>query len=244
MATRYVREATKQISPVYDASIQAQQAQIPAIQQLYSTLTQGLQQQNEAQLQSGVQGIVEDASARGVLRSTLPVDARQALTAQLGTALNEGMGRLGVQQAQDIGGVRGNIANLGIERVKGIQDLAGALQQRRLQERQFALQRLQADREFALDKRRLAMSGGGGGGGGGRVPQWQMNQGALSAMAQDIAKNKDLKYKSDQGTGLLSPENYKAYKRKWMAGGFSGKLFDESFSHLANPTHLGDYGLK
>ena len=227
MATRYVREATKQISPVYDASIQAQQAQIPAIQQLYSTLTQGLQQQNQGQLESGVQGIVEDASARGVLRSTLPVDARQSLTAQLGTALNEGLGKLGVQQAQDVGGVRGNIANLGIERAKGIQDLAGALQQRSLQERQFALQRLQAKQEFALKQRELAMSRSGGGGSN-SISQWEVNQSALSNVANRWKPGAD---------GYVNPKQWNRFRKEWQRAGFDSKVFDEQFSDLINPVH-------
>lgn len=159
MATRYQQQATKQLNPVYAQSQKAIQSQLPAVEQLYQTLTQGLQQQNQMQLDSGVQNIVEDASARGVLRSTLPVDARQSLVAQLGAALNQSLGQLGAQRAQDISGINQQLGQLNIQRSGNIADLARALESQDLQRDQFNFQKSQSKQELALKKQALAASG-------------------------------------------------------------------------------------
>lgn len=155
MATKYIQQASKQVTPIYKSQVAAAQAQIPAIQQLYNTLTQGLQGQYQTQLQTGVQDIVEDASARGVLRSTLPVDARTALTSELGAALQQSLGQLASQRATDIAGVRGNIADLRLNRLNTIYDLSNTLQSQSLAEREF-----QRDTELA----RMAAANSGGSG--------------------------------------------------------------------------------
>lgn len=223
MATKYIQQATKQLAPAYAGSINAQKAQIPAIQQLYQTLTQGLQQQNTQQLNTGVNNIVEDASARGVLRSTLPVDARQALTAQLGAALNQGLSQLGVQQAQDIGGIRSNISNLRLERAKDVSGLANTLYQQ-------ALAKQQADREFRLRQQSLAMSrsgGGRGGGGGGRAPTQAQIRGAIAQGLLSV-RGKD---------GYISPQDYAQAYLDWTRAGLSAGTFKNQFQNLKNPNN-------
>jgi hypothetical protein len=97
-----------------------------------------------------VQGITEDASARGVLRSTLPVDARQALTSSLGGALQQSMGELGARQASDISGVRSQLGDLGLKRVSSIADLSRALETQDLQRQQFEQQKLNDERSYQL----------------------------------------------------------------------------------------------
>lgn len=151
MATRFVQQAEQQVNPLFQQQIQAQQAQIPAIQQLYQTLTQGLQQQAQRELQTGTQSILEDASRRGVLRSTLPVDARTELQAAISQGLIGRMGELGLQQARDISGIQSNIANLGIERLRTITSLADALQAQDLRERQFAMEQAAARQRAAQE---------------------------------------------------------------------------------------------
>src|SRR5688572_30271216 len=116
MATRYVEEATRQLAPSYDTQQKAIQAQVPAVQQLYSNLIQGL----EGQKQTETQNILESANARGVLRSTLPVD----LQTELGKALLAQRGQLGAQQASDIAGINSQLGGLGIQRAQGIAELA------------------------------------------------------------------------------------------------------------------------
>lgn len=227
MATRYVQQASKQLHPAYATSINAQKAQLPAIQQLYSTLVSGL----EGQRQTETQNILESASQRGVLRSTMPVD----LQASLGAALLAERGKLGSQQAQEEAAVRGNIGQLRIQRAQGIQELAGALQQRSLQERQFQLQKKQAERELALKREEMMMqmaaarsSGGGGGrgGGGGSTSFANRLSGAASSLGGELRKvaGKD---------GYVSPQNYAAARREWGAAGFAD--FDKYFGGFKNP---------
>jgi hypothetical protein len=179
----FIQAATQQLDPVYNQQIQQVQSQIPQLEQYFGNLTQGLQAQNQQQVNSGVTQINEDASRRGVLRSTLPNDARQSLTAQLGAALQQSLGQIGLQQTQQIGQLNNQIADIGVNRLKSIQDLAGALQSRDLQERQFQLQKEQAEREYQMKlqaQRQAAASGGGGG-----VAATKAN--LQSSLQQDIA---------------------------------------------------------
>lgn len=140
MAQRFFEQATSQIAPVYDQQIQAAQSQIPAINKLYEALTSSLQQGSQADLQRGVQGIVEDASARGVLRSTLPVDARTQLQGEISRALAEGMANIGRQRLSDITGLQERVGNLQQARLGAITNLADTLQQQDIREREFAAQ--------------------------------------------------------------------------------------------------------
>lgn len=238
MADRFVQQASAALSPAYTQSATAVKKQIPAIQQLYNTLFQGLEAQGKAETQN----ILESASSRGVLRSSLPID----LQTTLGQALIAERGKLGAQQAGDIAQVRSTLGQLSIDRVKSIRDLAERMRAGDLSEREFKFKVKEANRNFKLAQQELAISAakGSGGGGGGSTPKWQYEMGAISAMAQDIASNKDLQFKNSKGqSNYLSPESYKTYKQKWITGGLSGKVFDSNFGHLANPSHLWDYGL-
>lgn len=147
MAIRFVEQATQQLDPFYQQQTAAVQQQLPAIQKLYDTLLSGL----EGQRATETQNILESASQRGVLRSSMPVD----LQTQLGAALLAERGKLESQRAGDIAGVQKSLADIGLQRNQGIASLADALQQRDLQERQFQLQQQQADRQFQLDQQRL-----------------------------------------------------------------------------------------
>lgn len=237
IANRFVNQATQQVAPTYAGAINAEKAQIPAIQQLYDTLTSGLQQQNQQQLNTGVQNIVEDASARGVLRSTLPVDARQTLTAQLGAALNQSLGQLGVQRTQDLAGVRSNIAQLRIQRANQIQELAQALQSGNLSERQFRFQVKQADRQYALDKQQLALQASRGGGGGRAPTAAEIN--LMQGQQQKANINKIMSNLSrvTGSDGYVSPDSYRAAKSDWARLGYDLKDFDNYFSVLKNPNN-------
>lgn len=158
MATLYEQQATQQLAPVFDQQQQAIQSQVPAIQNLYQTLTQGLNQQYTQNLNAGVQGIVEDASARGVLRSTLPVDARQALTGQLGSALQQSLGQLGANQAKDISGISMQLGDLGLKRASSIADLSRSLETQDLQRQQLEQQRIQDERNYQMQQQELAIA--------------------------------------------------------------------------------------
>lgn len=143
MATRFVDEATAQLAPIYQQQEQAVAGQVPSINKLFDILVQGL----EGQRQTETQNILESASARGVLRSSLPVDLQTAL----GQALLGQRGQLEAQRAEQIGGVNKSLADIGLAKTQGIFSLADVLQQADLREREF-----QMSQEAAREAARLA----------------------------------------------------------------------------------------
>lgn len=210
MAQRFIQQAEQQVNPLFDQQIQAAQGQIPAITQLYQTLTQGLQQQSQQQLQTGTQNILEDASRRGVLRSTLPVDARSQLQTSLSQALLEGTSKLGLQQAQDIGGIQERIAGLGTDRLKTITDLASTLQSQDIAEREFQLK------------------------------QQQAAQAASTTSADELqiqAINQVSGEWRPGGDGFVSPNQWNDLRSRWIRAGGDPDLFTQAFAHLVNPAH-------
>lgn len=167
MATRFVQQATKALAPGYTAQQQAIESQVPAIQQLYQTLTTGLEGTRAAETQK----ILESASARGLTRSSIPTDLQTAL----GQSILQQQGQLGAQQAGEVAKVRTQLGELGVQRQQAIQALANQLYEtdlrrqaqqfeRQMAERKFQMERQNAERDFQM---RMALSRGGGGGGGG-----------------------------------------------------------------------------
>jgi hypothetical protein len=139
----YYSQASQQLSPGYNQQISALQSQIPAIQQLYQTLLQGLQ----GQQQVGNQNILEDASGRGLLHSTIPVQGQIGLGQQiLGL-----QGQYAAQQAKDIGNIYSQIAGIRTGQAQSIADLANSLQSNALASQQVKNQAAQANRQYQLD---------------------------------------------------------------------------------------------
>ena len=171
MATSYVKQATKQLAPVYDQQIKAAQSQIGDINNLYQTLIQGLQTQYDTNLASGVNDINEDAAARGVLRSTLPNDSRAALTTQLGAALQQSLGRLSQQKSSDLFGVNQQIGQLQVGKATGIQDLAAQLANMDYQKQQAAQQQALLRAQAAAQQAQASASAGSGGSGLQLIPK-------------------------------------------------------------------------
>lgn len=222
MATRFYDQAAAQLNPVYQQSEQAIQGQLPAIQNLYSTLMQGLQGQFDTSLQSGTKSIVEDASARGVLRSTLPVDARQALTTQLSQALLQGRGELAAKQAGEEAGVRERLGSLQVQKAGGIADLARALETQDLERQKFEHQK-------AIDNQQLAIARAQASAKSSKSPTAAQNtQAGVSALARELAgmAGRD---------GYVSPQTYAEGRREWVSAGFSSKSYDDYFSGFKNP---------
>lgn len=139
-----MQAAQKQLNPAYQQQVGALQSQIPAIQQLYQALIQGLGQQQQV----GNQNILEGASATGFLNSTRPVDQQ----AMLGQQILAQQGQYSAQQAKEIGDIYGQVAGLGTERANAIANLANSLQQTGLQNKQFSWQRQQDNRMYSLNK--------------------------------------------------------------------------------------------
>jgi hypothetical protein len=144
MASRFTQQATAQLAPAYQQQIAAVQSQIPAIQQLYQALIQGLQGQQQA----GNQNILEDASARGVLRSSMPVYGQQ----QLGQQILQQQGQYAGQQQKELGGIYSQIAGINTERATGIANLANSLYGNDIQQQSLNNQIAQGNRSYALQQ--------------------------------------------------------------------------------------------
>lgn len=231
MAQRFYDQASQQLAPIYDQQQKAIQSQIPAIQNLYNTLNQGLQTSYDTQLSSGVNSIVEDASTRGVLRSTLPVDARQALTTQLSQALLQGKAELGSKQAGELAGINERLGTLNINRVSAITDLAKALEQDDMARQQFEWQKQMDERNYQLQvaaQRTAAQRASGGGSRGGSATDAQRRSQAASALASEMRK-------LSGSDGYVSPATWAAARREWGAAGYVD--FDRYFGGFKNPNN-------
>lgn len=144
MANRFIQQAQRQVSPIFQRQSQAIQSQRPAINKLFDTIVQGLESQRDTESQN----ILESASRRGVLRSTMPVD----LQTQLGQDLLRERGQIEAQRAGQLGDIETQVAQLGRERLGAITSLADTLQQQSLREREFKLQQQAAARARAAEQ--------------------------------------------------------------------------------------------
>lgn len=146
MATRYVQQATNQLAPAYNQQVKALQSQLNPLQNLYQTLNQSL----AGQQQQGNQQILEDASGRGILRSTIPVYNQGVL----GSQILQQQGQYASDYAQKYADIQGQIAGVGVNRAKDISQLAQSLMSGALQQQQLAYQRQLANRQYQLDLQR------------------------------------------------------------------------------------------
>lgn len=94
------------------------------------------------------QNILEGAGSRGLLRSTIPVDAQT----QLGQQVLGKQAEYGMQQGQQLGDIYNQIAGLNVNKAKDIAGLGLNMQQNDLQQAQFKYQKQQADRQYKLAK--------------------------------------------------------------------------------------------
>lgn len=141
----YVGRAQKQLNPAYTTQIKALKGQIPAIQQLYQALFQGL----DAQGARETQNIFEGTSERNLLYSTIPVD----MQTQLQESLLQQRGQLGAKMAQEIGGINERLGGVYVNRANAVSQLGQALQQSALQRRSQQLQTKQSQQQLALQKK-------------------------------------------------------------------------------------------
>jgi hypothetical protein len=224
VAQRFIDEATAQVAPLYQQQEQALQSQIPAIQQLYQTLYQGL----EGQRASETQNILESASSRGVLRSTMPVD----LQTQLGTALLAERSKLGSQQAQEIAGVNMKIGDLGLQKTSAINQIADTLYNRDLTERKFQMEQQMAAQQAAAA---AASARSGGGGGGGRATTAAEQKAMVS---QGIAGQFQKLVGRD---GFVGNNTWAAGLADWVASGGTPRQFWQQFGQYVNPKYKPNY---
>ena len=160
MAVNFTKQATQTLAPAYDQQIKALKTQIPAIEQLYAALGQ----QQQGQKATETQNIFENASGRGLLRSTIPVDQQAGLEQ---TYLQKGA-QLGAEQVQKVGAVNSDIYGANISKANAIAQLTQALQGQSLDSQKFAFDKKQstlelkqrqalADREYKLQKELAAL---------------------------------------------------------------------------------------
>mgnify|MGYP007031183512 CR=1 FL=1 len=112
-------QAAQQLDPTYNQAQAAVGAQVPAIQSLYSSLNQGLQQQGANQLSN----VLQSAVLRGVSTPELAGNTQAALA----QSLAQSQAQLGVQQGQNIAGANQQVGQLGVQRVNDITSLAQSL---------------------------------------------------------------------------------------------------------------------
>lgn len=142
MATNFTKQAATTLKPVFTQQIAALKSQLPAIDQLYEALGQGLQGQKQAE----TQGIFESASGRGLLRSTIPVDQQTGLEQSY---LQKGT-QLASDRMQKVAGVNKDITGVNVNMAQAIAQLAQALRSQDLAERQFGFTKSQANRQLKL----------------------------------------------------------------------------------------------
>ena len=106
--------AKTDVNALYNPAVGQIQAQIPAIQNLYATLVQGLQ--NQATTQGA--NLMQSAQQRGVATPAMGADINNVL----GQALAQQSAVLGAQQAQGVAGLQGQVGQANVDR-------AGTLQQ-------------------------------------------------------------------------------------------------------------------
>lgn len=222
MATRFIQQAQQELNPVYAQQEAAIKSQIPALQQLYQTLYQGL----DAKQASETQNILESSAARGLTRSSIPVDLQTAL----GQSMLQARGQLGAQQAGELAKIRTQLGDLGLQRAQAIQSLADTLYQRDLKERQFQMEQQKMEREFQLKQQEIAAS---------RAASRATQQGAPKALVSSIYNTLQSKKGRD---GFVSPNTFRAAQQQWIQAGGSPSSFLETFGWAVNPVHQERFG--
>lgn len=144
MATNFTKQASSQLSPAFTGQIDALKSQMPAINTLYDALNTRLDQSRAP----GYLSINEDASARGLLRSTIPVNNIANFEQNL---LNQ-RADYASQRAEKLGDLNSQIAGIGVNRANAIAQLAQLLRQQDLASKQFAFNKAAANRQFRFQK--------------------------------------------------------------------------------------------
>lgn len=231
-------QAQAPVNAIYDPAVQQIQSQIPAIQQLYSNLVQGLQAQNQTQYQN----VVNSAAQRGVSG----YGVNQGAQAALADSLAQQTAQLGAQQAQGVAGLQGQIGQANVARGQSVYDLANSLQRQQL-EAQSNQQKIQdINRSAQLEQTK-------------NQQDYNVSQArASAAQARAAAKAKEfdlLSVGQDQITrqlrlglngvkgkdGHVSPENLAKAYLTWQAAGLTPDSFWKNFQGLWNPKQ-GNYG--
>lgn len=222
-----LNQAQSQLGAVYNPIVQGIQQQIPAIQQLYGSLLQGLQDQAALQTQN----VVSSAQQRGVMRGALQADTSAALADTLGQQTTQ----LNLQQAGDIAGLQGTVGQANLSRVNAAQTLADTLLNQDLEARKnklamqdltrkYKLDSLNAQRDFSVKEAAYA-----------KAQAERASSGTSLTSSQALEAIRSLwKPGAD---GYVNPEQWNRYRKAFIDAGYSAASFNAAFKDLVNPAH-------
>ena len=253
MATRYVKDANKELGSAYDPAAAAVTGQIPQIQALYDMLGASLQQAQ----QTGTQEVVDSAQRRGVDRASL----EGQVSGVLGEEVALGQAQLGVQEAADIAKNRGSLTDLSTNRAGDAASIGSQLQEGSIDKRKAALERKVSSANYKLELAKLnrasklqiqklerqaelakaaaaraAASGGGGSNAYGTG--WGASGADLKDLQDSIAGGLDM---VRGGDNHVSPSDYKQALAVWTRNGGDPYLFHKNNAWAVNLSHGQDY---
>lgn len=223
-----VTQGNQMAAQAYNPVQQGIQAQIPALQNLYTTLVQGLQAQNAAQQQN----VLASAQQRGVASPGMAGD----IAGQLGGALGQAQAQLGVDIAGGRAGIQSQLAqaladrgNAGITFAQSIQD-----SNIKKSEQQLALQKAERDFQVAQVAEQTAQAKA--------AAKAAASAKSLSDLSETaITRQLRLGLNSVMGAdGYVSPDNLAKAYALWQNAGLSPQSFWSNFQGLWNPNQ-GDY---
>jgi len=132
------------VNQVYDQATQGIQQQIPAVQQLYSQLIAGLQNQGQNQLQNTLVG----AERAGVMRGTTADDTQ----AMLNQTLLQAQAPINLGQVKAVSGLQGQIGATNVARAGAVQQQQSLDQQGSLMAQQNQLDLQSLDRNAQVQE--------------------------------------------------------------------------------------------
>lgn len=233
MAT-IAQQAKTQLDPTFNTAVTGIQGQMPAIQQLYATLVQGLQQQNVAQTQN----VVQSAEQRGVGRVGLEQDVIGALA----SSLMGGQAQLGLQTAQDTAVLGQQVGKTNVARAQGIQGLSDTLTSQDLAKKENALKLTQLSQNASLEMKKNQQDFNL------RKITFEKQQAEAAARAAASSARASAPTASQAldaigilwkpgGDGYVNPEQWNRYRKAYIDAGYSSSSFKEQYGYLVNPVH-------
>ena len=224
-----LQDIYNQLESVYQPQRAALQQQVPLYEQQAAASRAALEQARA----NAFRDISSTAQQRGMLFSGFAPEQQAQYT---GTKYLPALA--GVEQSlqQRKMNLEQQLNQLNVAQRQSAQDILS----KQLAAEEAARQR-EIDRQLKVQLARMSIAARSAGRGMSEAEKLQYD---IASMQNRIQQNKDLQYKSAQGTGYLSPASYKDFKNQWLAAGRKASDFEANFAQYANPTHLWDYGIK
>lgn len=217
--------AAKIVAPTFNAAQSGIQAQIPALQNLYTSLMQGLQ----AQAGQQVQNVNQSAMQRGVYQQTTPMSTQDMLN----QALMQSGAQMNVQRAQDVAGLQGQVGVSNMNRAQATVDQKGATEQVGLakQQNQLALQQLQQDYNVKQAQYQKAQAEAAA-----RKASSEAEFDITNVSKEQLERQLRLGLSKVQGKDkYVSPENLARAYNTWQSAGLDTESFWRAFQGKWNP---------